>query len=63
MKSKDLLKQINEEFENLNAYLMIKGIEIIKSNDQLKQKIADLEEELGKLRQENYYLKRNIHFN
>ncbi|HEX2983525.1 MAG TPA: hypothetical protein VHO28_08295 [Ignavibacteriales bacterium] len=63
MKSSDILKQINDEFENLNAYLLLKGMEIVQSNDKLKQRIAELEAELDKIKQENYYLKRNINFN
>lgn len=63
MKSSDILKQINDEFENLNAYLLLKGMEIVHSNDKLKQRIAELEAELDKIKQENYYLKRNINFN
>lgn len=63
MKTNDILRQINEEFENLNAYLMLKGMEIVKSNDMLKQRVAELEEELNKVKQENFYLKRNVNFN
>jgi cell division protein FtsB len=63
MKSSDLLKQINDEFENLNTYLLLKGMEIVHSNDKLKKKVAELEAELEKIKQENYYLKRNINFN
>ncbi len=63
MKSKELLKQINEEFENLNTYLMVKGMEIIRSNERLKERITELEEQLEKTSRENYFLKRNINCN